>query len=87
MDDHHSVSTAPVATNTSYVDTPLDERHLLRLRAFGSVHDVDAGRVLGRPGDPVVDFHVVISGEVAILIEDNGSVEVLATLGPGSFLG
>ncbi|HZP28975.1 MAG TPA: FAD-dependent oxidoreductase [Acidimicrobiia bacterium] len=60
---------------------------LAELTGYGTVRPVDAGEVLYQAGDASYDFFAVLEGEVAIVraLED-GDV-VVATHGPGRFLG
>jgi thioredoxin reductase (NADPH) len=65
----------------------LDAAQLAELEPLGTRRTVTAGEVLYRAGDVRYDFFVVVSGTVEIAIEADGGEQIIATHGPGRFLG
>jgi thioredoxin reductase (NADPH) len=65
----------------------LDEPHRARLRALGTVRDVEPGEVLFREGDAGYDFFVVESGAVAIVQGYGSQNRVISVHGAHRFLG
>jgi CRP-like cAMP-binding protein len=78
----------PVADVALGLSPGLDVDQLARLRRSGKEVDVHAGDVLSAAGDDTYDLVVVLDGEVDV-IEARGkpAERVLATFGPGGFLG
>jgi thioredoxin reductase (NADPH) len=66
----------------------LSDEHLSILRRYGREADVPAGELLFRAGDAGYDFHVVLSGRVAV-VENFGRRDerVLVEHGPRRFIG
>ncbi len=65
----------------------LDSDALAQLGRFGVERAVEGGEILYRAGDDAPSFFVVLDGEVEIVrTEPNGDV-IVATHGPGRFLG
>ncbi len=65
----------------------LDSAELGLLEPLGTRQQVDAGDYLYRAGDAGYDFYVVLSGQVEILLDADDGGRVIATHGPGRFLG
>ena len=65
----------------------LDTAELALLEPLGARHRVEAGDYLYRAGDKAYDFYVVLSGQVEILLDADGEDRLIATHGPGGFLG
>ena len=64
-----------------------DAAEIALLEPLGKRQRVDAGHYLYRSGDAGYDFYVVLSGRVEILVDADGDDRVIATHGPGRFLG
>ena len=64
-----------------------DAAELASLEPLGTRRAVEAGDYLYRAGDSGYDFYVVLSGRVEILLDADGEERVIATHGPGRFLG
>jgi len=65
----------------------LDAAELAFLEPLGTRRRVDAGHYLYRAGDAGYDFYVVLSGRVEILLHADDEERVIASHGPGRFLG
>jgi thioredoxin reductase (NADPH) len=65
----------------------LDANELAELATFGETREVHAGDVLYRAGDRSYDFFVVLEGEISIVRTGEQGDAVVATHGPGRFLG
>jgi len=65
----------------------LDEAQIAALDAVGERRTTTVGEYLYREGDRAYDFIVVVSGEIEILMTVAGEDQVVATHGPGRFLG
>ena len=65
----------------------LDDGQLAALEALGTRRTMAVGEHLYRAGDAAYDFFVVVSGAVDIVLEVDGEERVLASHGPGRFLG
>ncbi len=65
----------------------LDAAELSLLEPMGTRRKVDAGHYLYRAGDAGYDFYVVLSGRVEILLDADDERRVIASHGPGRFLG
>lgn len=67
----------------------LDDTDLAVLAAIGARRSVGSGEYLYRVGDASYDFFVVLAGTVEIVVGGDGEGEerVIATHGPGRFLG
>ena len=65
----------------------LDEQQRARLRALGTVREVQSGEALFRDGDAGYDFFVVESGAVAIVQGYGSENRVIAVHGAHRFLG
>src|SRR5438094_2487693 len=65
----------------------LDEGQIAALDAVGERRTTTVGEYLYREGDRAYDFIVVLSGEIEILMSAAGEDQVVATHGPGRFLG
>ena len=48
---------------------------------------VNAGETIVRQGAPAEKFFIIVSGEVEVIHDSNGSSQQVATLGPGRFFG
>jgi thioredoxin reductase (NADPH) len=57
------------------------------LQAQGTRRPITRGEYLYRAGDASYDFYVILSGSVDILTETGGTERIIATHGPGRFLG
>jgi thioredoxin reductase (NADPH) len=57
------------------------------LEPLGERRSVRAGDYLYRAGDTGYDFYVVLSGQIEIVITTDGEERLIATHGPGRFLG
>ena len=64
-----------------------DVSELSFLEPFGIRREVRAGDYLYRSGDVGYDFYVVLSGRVDITVGVDGEERVIATHGPGRYLG
>ncbi|MBV8463361.1 MAG: FAD-dependent oxidoreductase [Acidimicrobiales bacterium] len=65
----------------------LDAGELDFLRTVGVARQAEAGDYLYRQGDIGYDFYVVLAGQVEIVLETDGDEALIATHGPGRFLG
>lgn len=65
----------------------LADADLAVLDALGSRRAVTAGEYLYRQGDATYDFHVVLSGEVDIVIGSGADEQLITRHGAGRFLG
>jgi thioredoxin reductase (NADPH) len=65
----------------------LDEAELAVLAGLGTRRSVAAGEYLYREGDATYDFFVVLAGTVEIVVDTDGDERLIATHGPGRFLG
>jgi thioredoxin reductase (NADPH) len=65
----------------------LDDSALAELAPFGEERSVSAGDVLYRAGDASYDFFVVLEGKAEIVRPDTDGEAIIATYGPGGFLG
>lgn len=65
----------------------LTEEQRAKLRAIGTVRQVEQGEVLFRAGDDAYDFFVVESGAVAIVAGYEHDNRVIAVHGKHRFLG
>ena len=66
----------------------LTDAQLTRLERAGTRRAVVRGDVLHRPGDPGYDFHVILSGAVAVVGHPRGDDQpVVRVHGPRRFLG
>jgi thioredoxin reductase (NADPH) len=65
----------------------LDASELSFLEGLGTRRAIRAGDYLYRAGDAGYDFYVVLSGQVEISISTDGDERLIATHGPGRFLG
>lgn len=65
----------------------LDDAALAELAEFGHEEEVAAGDVLYRAGDASYDFFVVLAGHAQIVRRDTDGEGIIATYGPGGFLG
>lgn len=74
------------ATNNSPIPS-FDASELSVLAPLGTRRAVRAGDYLYRSGDEGYDFYVVLSGRVDIFITTDDEERLLATHGPGRFLG
>jgi len=64
-----------------------DTSELAFLEPLGARRSVQAGDYLYRAGDTSYDFYVVLSGLVEIIVTTDGQDRLIATHGPGRFLG
>jgi thioredoxin reductase (NADPH) len=80
-------SPPPGRADDAAVSPSLDRSALAELAPFGEEVAVEAGDELFRAGDPSYDFFVVLEGEAQIIRPDIDSEAVVATYGPGGFLG
>ena len=60
---------------------------LAELAGFGTERRVAADDVLYRPGDVDWAFYVVLEGRLEVVRLDDGATEVVASYGPGEFVG
>ncbi len=74
-------ATDPVAFPT------LNPAQLERVAAYGVVRQVEAGDVLFTPNDAGYDFFALIDATVEIVHRGTGETQLIATHGPGRFLG
>jgi thioredoxin reductase (NADPH) len=65
----------------------LDASEIAALEPLGTRRRVEMGQYLYREGDAAYDFFVVLSGVVEIVIGADGEERLIATHGPGRFLG
>jgi thioredoxin reductase (NADPH) len=80
--------TAALATERERVAlSPLDDATIAEIVPFGEERSVERGDILYRAGDDGQPFFVVIEGEVQILRVTGADEVVVATQGPGGFLG
>jgi len=86
--DGVGANVTPIIQSGDDVVAPrFDEPTLLELAAFGTERAVTAGEVLYRAGDASYDFYVVLEGRAEIVRIDNDVETVIASYGPGAFLG
>jgi thioredoxin reductase (NADPH) len=64
-----------------------DASELSFLEQLGTRCSVRSGDYLYRAGDANYDFYIVLSGRVEILLNTDGEEQLVATHGPGRFLG
>lgn len=69
------------------VRTPLHDSHVQEMHKIGTVQEYPEGARLVEAGDPVNDFHYVISGAVAAIDPRTGGRYGSSHLGPGQFIG
>jgi CRP-like cAMP-binding protein len=67
--------------------TALDDSQLAALEEIGSRRATSVGEYLYREGDPTYDFHVILSGEVEVVIGVDGENRIITRLGARHFLG
>lgn len=65
----------------------LSDEQIERLKEYGEIRPIRRGELLFEEGDETYDFYVILSGAVSICQSEGGSERVLATHGPGRFLG
>jgi thioredoxin reductase (NADPH) len=65
----------------------LDHAEITELERLGTRRSVPAGEYLYREGDTTYDFFVVLSGTVDIVVRDGDAERLIASHGPGRFLG
>jgi thioredoxin reductase (NADPH) len=65
----------------------LEPADIQYLGELGSRRRVEAGEYLYREGDPTYDFYVVVSATVDIVMLAGGEERLIASQGPGRFLG
>lgn len=65
----------------------LSRAQLERLAAYGSLRQVHAGELLFTPSDPGYDFYALLDAQVVIVNRSAGEEHVIATHGPGRFIG
>ena len=65
----------------------LSPEQLERARSYGGERAVAAGEVLFQPGDDTYPFVVIIEGSVDVVRRSQAGDAILATHGPGRFLG
>lgn len=81
-------SITPFAEEKALLMFPrLTAEQLERVLKRGRRRQVPAGEVLGESGVPQVPLFVVLSGEVDVLRPGKGTVNFVATQGPGQFTG
>ncbi|HEX2578226.1 MAG TPA: FAD-dependent oxidoreductase [Aquihabitans sp.] len=71
--------------NPEHPDLTDDE--IARVRRFGEERRLEVGDVIFAAGDESYDFVVLVEGRVEIRVGSGGNEEVVATHGPGRFLG
>ena len=74
-------------TDVDQLVPALDASELAFLEPLGTRRSVQAGDLLYRAGDTGYDFYVVLSGRVEIIVTTDGEERLIATHGPGRFLG
>jgi thioredoxin reductase (NADPH) len=74
-------------TNADTAFPTFDAAELGFLEPLGAHRSVQAGDYLYRAGDTSYDFYVVLSGLVEIIVTRDGQDRLIATHGPGRFLG
>jgi thioredoxin reductase (NADPH) len=60
---------------------------LAELAPFGTERPVEAGEILFRAGEEAYDFIVILEGKIEVVRPDRESEAVIATWGPGQFVG
>ncbi len=65
----------------------LDAADVATLEALGRRRSMNPGEYLFREGDPTYEFYVILSGAAEIVVEADGTEEVIVRHGPGRFLG
>lgn len=65
----------------------LDEGEIAVLEGMGVRRSVPAGEYLYREGDASYDFYVILSGSAEIILHSDGEERIVASHGPGRFLG
>ncbi len=73
--------------NDEPVLAELDDSEITLLESYGERRVVPQGEYLYRAGDAGYDFYVVLSGVVEAVVEGHDGEQVIATHGPGRFLG
>jgi thioredoxin reductase (NADPH) len=74
-------------TDADSASPTFDASELALLESLGTRRFVQAGSYLYRAGDSSYDFYVVLSGQIEIIVPTDGEDRLLATHGPGRFLG
>jgi thioredoxin reductase (NADPH) len=65
----------------------LDDSEIAVLEALGVRRSVAADEYLYREGDTSYDFYVILSGSVEIVLRSDGEERLIASHGPGRFVG
>jgi thioredoxin reductase (NADPH) len=65
----------------------LDAAAIERVQKYGAISDVAVNTVLVEQGAPMQHFIVVITGEIAVELTSRHGTELIATHGPGEFMG
>jgi thioredoxin reductase (NADPH) len=65
----------------------LEDADLELIGRHGTTRSVEAGEYLYRAGDASYDFHVIVSGTVDIIVDDDGSERLITSQGDRKFLG
>jgi thioredoxin reductase (NADPH) len=76
-----------MADNSELAAPTLDPTDVALIAQLGTRRQVAAGEYLYREGDVTYDFFVVDHGEVEIIVKVDGAERVVASHGPGRFLG
>jgi thioredoxin reductase (NADPH) len=94
-----TVSEAPAVETASaaqLAETPdvygayprLSDDQIFTLETGGTRRQVQPGEILVREGEPAQNFYVILSGKVAVIVEnENGEPEIIRVHGPRRFLG
>ncbi len=65
----------------------LSAAELADMATFGSERQTEAGQLLFQAGEASYDLFVVLEGEAEVLRESGGEEAIVATFGPGGFIG
>ncbi|MGD1057148.1 MAG: FAD-dependent oxidoreductase [Solirubrobacteraceae bacterium] len=65
----------------------LSAAQLVDMATFGSERQTEAGELLFQAGEASYDLFVVLDGEAEVLRESGGEEAIVATFGPGGFIG
>jgi thioredoxin reductase (NADPH) len=87
MSDVLRVPSGPTATSDSVLYPIFDDDALAELAGFGQRRPMSSGEVLFEPGEDLPNFLVILEGEVELVRVDVGAEAVIATFGPGQFVG
>jgi thioredoxin reductase (NADPH) len=79
------MSTRPERDTVAWPE--LSAAELADMATFGSERQAEAGELLFQAGEASYDLFVVLDGEAEVLRESGGEEAIVATFGPGGFIG